>query len=65
MSQENVEIARRGYRHFIETGDVLDEIFHPAYVLDMARFRGWPEQQSYRAVEGLRAFLADWLEPWD
>ena len=31
----------------------------------MSTFRGWPERRAYRGIEGLRAFLADWLEPWD
>ena len=62
MSEENVEIARRNYEHFIRTGDVLDEAFHPDFVLDMSRFRGWLERQNYHGVEGMRAFLADWLE---
>jgi hypothetical protein len=48
MSQENVVIARRGYEHFIRTQDVLDEVFRPDYVLDMSRFRGWPERHTYR-----------------
>jgi ketosteroid isomerase-like protein len=65
MSEENVEIARRGYEHFLASGDLLEEIFTPDYVLDMSTFRGWPERQHYHGVEGFRAFLADWLEPWD
>jgi ketosteroid isomerase-like protein len=65
MSQENVEIVRRGYEHWKRTGDVLGENFHPDYVLDMSNFRGWPDRQTYRGVEGLRAFLTAWLDPWD
>ena len=65
MSQENVETVRRGYEHFKRTGDVLGEIFDPDYVLDMSRFRGWPDRQNYRGVAGLRVFLTEWLEPWD
>jgi ketosteroid isomerase-like protein len=65
MSHENVEIARQGYEHFLASGDLLEEIFTPDYVLDMSTFRGWPERQHYHGVEGFRAFLADWLEPWD
>jgi hypothetical protein len=38
---------------------------HPDYGLDMSTFGGWPEHPTYRGVEGLRAFLAAWLEPWD
>jgi ketosteroid isomerase-like protein len=66
MSQENVvEQARRIYDHFIATHDVRAETFHPEFVLDMSTFRGWPEQQTYRGIEGLRAFIAAWLEPFD
>jgi len=31
----------------------------------MSTFQGWPEQQTYRGIEGLRAFIAAWLEPFD
>jgi ketosteroid isomerase-like protein len=65
MSQENVEIARRGYEHFIATGDVLAEIFDPEFILDMSSFRDWPERKEYHGVQGFREFLRDWLEPWD
>ena len=65
MSQENVETARRAYAHFKRTGDVLGEMFHPEYVLDMSNFRGWPDRQTYRGVGELRTFLAAWLEAWD
>jgi hypothetical protein len=34
MSQENVEITRRGFEHFIRTGDVLVEVYHPEVVMD-------------------------------
>jgi hypothetical protein len=65
MSQENVETARRGYEHFIATGDVLAEVFDPEFILDMSKFRDWPERREYHGVQGLREFLHDWLEPWD
>ncbi|MEK6251020.1 MAG: nuclear transport factor 2 family protein [Actinomycetota bacterium] len=65
MSEENVEVARRGYEHFIKTGDILAEIFDPDFLLDMSTFRGWPERQNYPGVEGFRVFLSDWLEAWE
>jgi ketosteroid isomerase-like protein len=65
MSQKNLEVARRGYEHFISTGDVLPEIFDPEFILDMSGFRDWPERKQYHGVQGLRDFLRDWLEPWD
>ena len=65
MSQQNVEHARRIFDHFIATHEVRAETFHPEFVLDMSTFGGWPEQQTYRGIEGLRAFIAAWLEPFD
>ena len=65
MSQENVEITRRAYEHFIATGDVLAEVIDPDFILDMSKFRDWPERREYHGVQGFREFLRDWLEPWD
>jgi hypothetical protein len=42
MSQENVEIIRRGYEYFRETRDFQEEIFGPDFVWDMSTFRDWP-----------------------
>jgi hypothetical protein len=36
MSQENVELVRRGYQLFIETGDFSLEIAHPDIVWDVS-----------------------------
>jgi ketosteroid isomerase-like protein len=65
MSQENVEIVRRGYEHWIATGDPLPEVFHADFVWDMSTFRGWPERQTYPGIEGGREFMADWSEAWE
>ena len=65
MSKENLETTRRAYEHFIATGDVLAEIFHPDFVLDMSTFRGWPERQRYEGIDGIREFIADWFGTWE
>ena len=65
MSQENVEVVRTAWDHFVATGKPLDEVLAPDFVWDMSTFRGWPEQSCYEGVEGLRAFLRDWFEPFD
>ena len=65
MSQQNVEIVRRGYEHFREKGDFREGIFAPGFAWDMSTFRGWPEQQTYEGIEGARAFIRDWVEAWD
>jgi ketosteroid isomerase-like protein len=61
----NVDIVRGGYAHFEATGDVDADILAPDFVWDMSHFRGWPEEQFYDGVEGTRAFLRAWTEPWD
>jgi ketosteroid isomerase-like protein len=65
MSQENVEIVRRGFEHFIATGEPLDEITDPQFVWDMSTFRGWPERQTYEGSDGRREFLASWADAWE
>ena len=65
MSQANVEIVRRGWEHFLATGELLEEIMAPNFEWHMSTFRGWPEQRLYVGVEGARAFLRDWTGPFD
>ena len=65
MSQENVEIVKRGFNHFQTTGDFLEEIIAPDFVWDMSKFTGWPEQQVYDGLEGARTFIRDWTDAWD
>ena len=61
MSEENVEIIRRGYAHFIATGEINA---HPDLVWDVSRL-GWPDQQVYPGVEGAMRFNAEWAAAWD
>jgi len=65
MSQENVEIVRRGYAHRQATGDFLEEIIAPDFVWDMSTFRGWPERQFYEGLEQARSFIRDWTAAFD
>ena len=65
MSQENVEVVRRGYEQFQATGEFVAEIVTADFVWDMSNFLGWPEQQVYEGVEGARSFLEDWAAAWD
>jgi ketosteroid isomerase-like protein len=65
MSQQNVEVVRRGFKHFQTTGDLLEEIIAPDFVWDMSKFTGWPEQEVYDGVEGARTFIRDWTDAWD
>jgi ketosteroid isomerase-like protein len=65
MSQEKVEIVRRGYEYFREAGDFREEVPGRDFVWDMSTFRGWPEQQTYQGLEGARTFIRDWVDAWD
>jgi ketosteroid isomerase-like protein len=65
MSQENVEIVRRGYEQFGATGRFVGETASPDFVWDMSNFHGWPEQQAYEGIAGAEAFLRDWAAAWD
>jgi len=65
MSAENVERVRRGYEHFIRTGEPLAVDLAPDFVWDMSTFRDWPERKLYEGVDGVREFIADWTSAWD
>ena len=56
-----MEIIRRGYAHFIATGEVRA---HADLVWDVSRL-GWPDQQIYPGVEGAMQFNAEWADAWD
>ena len=61
MSEENVEVIRRGYGHFMATGEIRA---HADLVWDVSRL-GWPDQQIYSGVEGAMQFNAEWADAWD
>ena len=65
MSDENVQIVRRGFEHFEATGELLMENVSADFVWDMSKFEGWPEQQTYHGLKGARAFLREWVSAWD
>jgi ketosteroid isomerase-like protein len=65
MSEENVEIVRRGFEHFQATGEFRPEFADPEFVWDMSTFRGWPEEKTYAGIEGAQRFIRDWLEARD
>jgi ketosteroid isomerase-like protein len=65
MSQQNVEVVRRGYAHRQARGDFLAEVLAPDYVWDMSHFSGWPEQQTYEGIEEARRFIREWMAAFD
>jgi ketosteroid isomerase-like protein len=65
MSQEKVEIIRRGYEYFRATRGFNPAAVPSDFVWDMSKFRGWPEQPVYEGIEAARSFIRDWSEVWD
>jgi ketosteroid isomerase-like protein len=64
MSQENVEIVRRGYERLATTLQFVTSAT-PDFVWDMSNFHGWPEQKLYEGVEGAQTFQDEWTAAWD
>src|SRR5215207_1934439 len=62
MSQENVEIVRRGYRAF-DSGDIPGALdaFHPEAVIRRIE----PEIRTWHGRDGFLQALADWTEGFD
>ena len=61
MSEENLELIRRGYERFLATGEIRA---HADFVWDVSNL-GWPDQQIYLGVEGATQFLAEWADAWE
>ena len=62
MSQENVEIIRRGFEEFVRTGDFDPEDFDPEFEFDNSN--AMLEAAIYRGTEGLREFLSLLRDMW-
>ncbi len=61
MSDDNVEIIRRGYAHWKATGEIRA---HPDFVWDVSKL-GWPDKQIYFGADGANEFHAEWAGAWD
>jgi ketosteroid isomerase-like protein len=61
VSKENLEVMRRGYAHWLATGEIRASA---DLVWDVSRL-GWPEQQIYHGAEGAMQFNAEWSDAWD
>jgi ketosteroid isomerase-like protein len=62
VSQENVEIIRRGFEHFATTGDQLWDNYSEDVVV---RDHESPDQAEYAGFDGVRRWLDDWGAAWD
>jgi len=62
MSQENVEIVRRGYEHYNRTGEADFDVLDPEIVYDVSRRTFDP--LVYHGHQGVREFGALIREQW-
>ena len=62
MSEENVEIVRRGYEHFNRTGEPDYSLLDPEVEYDMSRRTFEPD--IYHGHEGVRKFASLIREQW-
>jgi ketosteroid isomerase-like protein len=62
MSQANVEIVRRGFEHFIATGEPLWETVDEQVVICDHDI---PDSGDYRGYEGFARWGEDWSAAWD
>jgi len=66
MSQENVDLLRRGYEHVVRTGELLGEICHADVVWDTTTFA--PSGLNLKKCVGLdetNSWLAQWTEAFE
>ena len=61
MSQENVEVIRRGYEHFEATGEPIWDDFAESLEI---RDHQSPDQGYYVGHAGFQRWIDDWSEAW-
>ena len=61
MSQENVEVIRRGYEHYEATGEPIWEDF--AETIEIRDHQS-PDQGYYVGHEGFQRWIDDWSAAW-
>lgn len=64
MSQENVEIIRRGFASW-EEGDLAENLRHIDEEVVCRRMAPMIDTQAYHGLEGYLEFASDWFEPYD
>src|SRR5215216_5710026 len=66
MSQENVEVVKRGWAAWIKGDlDAVLEVFDPAVEWHTTNLEGWPEDAVYYGRNGVRRFFEEWLASWE
>jgi ketosteroid isomerase-like protein len=65
MSQENVDLLRRGYEYVQRTGEFPPETAHPNFVWDTTTFRGGMQPETCVGVDEVNRWLAEWVDGFD
>ncbi len=64
MSEENVEIVRKGLAQLGATGRP-SSLAAPDLGWDMSHFEGWPDKDIYTGRDGFAAFIGEWTAPYE
>jgi ketosteroid isomerase-like protein len=65
MSEENLDLLRRGFEHVERTGEFLPEAAHRDFVWDTTTFRGGMRPERCVGVDEANRWLAEWLEGFE
>jgi ketosteroid isomerase-like protein len=66
MSEENVEIMRRVWDAYAKLDiETILSLTDPQAEFVTTHFAGWPEEEVYRGLDGVRRFFEQWLGVWE
>jgi ketosteroid isomerase-like protein len=65
MSQENVDLLRRGYEHAARYGELSRETAHPDLVWDTTTFAGGLNLKKCVGLDETNRWLAEWTEGFE
>ena len=66
MSQENVDLLRRGYDHVVRTGELLPESFRPDLVWDTTTFSSMGlNLEKCIGLDSANRWLAEWADAFE
>jgi ketosteroid isomerase-like protein len=63
MSSKNVDLVKRQYAHYAETGDIFEPALDPA--IEWHSRSDLPDSDTYRGIEAVRTFIQGWPSAFD
>ena len=63
MSEETIELARQGYRHFNEVGEFDSAFISPECEFDLSN--AMPDVRPFRGLDQANAVLREWTEAFE